>query len=269
MPVHMCGSMADLSALKAICDEHNLILLEDACQALGATYQNKMVGTHGDLGCFSFDFVKTITCGEGGAVITDNPEFAANADKYQDHGHDHIGNDRGVEGHPFLGYNFRISELHAAVGLGQLKKFDRIIEKQKTNYNILKNALSEIPEVEFRRVPDGGTENWSFLSFFLPNEETARKTHQAISEAGVDSCFYWYDNNWHYHRKWEHLKNRLAIGKLSPEIENKLKGFSKTGFPKSDHWMGRTLSCLMKLNWDESEMREREGRIAGAIRKSL
>src|SRR5690554_3292701 len=119
MPVHMCGSMADMDALQTICDKHNLILLEDACQALGATYNGESVGTIGDLGCFSFDFVKTITCGEGGAVVTNNAQFALHADHYQDHGHDHVGKDRGAEGHPFMGYNYRISELNAAVGVAQ------------------------------------------------------------------------------------------------------------------------------------------------------
>ncbi|MBN2868297.1 MAG: aminotransferase class I/II-fold pyridoxal phosphate-dependent enzyme, partial [Flavobacteriaceae bacterium] len=65
MPVHMCGSMADLDALKEICTAHNLILAEDACQAIGGTYKGKYLGTYGDVGCLSFDFVKTITCGEG------------------------------------------------------------------------------------------------------------------------------------------------------------------------------------------------------------
>src|SRR4051794_1100394 len=65
MPVHMCGSMANLDALKNICDQNDLLMLEDACQSIGASYKGKMVGTIGDAGTFSFDFVKTITCGEG------------------------------------------------------------------------------------------------------------------------------------------------------------------------------------------------------------
>ena len=90
MPVHMCGSMADLDALKEICEKHNVLLLEDACQAIGGSYKGKPLGSIGDLGCFSFDFVKTITCGEGGAIITNTEEFYENAHKYSDHGHDHI-----------------------------------------------------------------------------------------------------------------------------------------------------------------------------------
>src|ERR1700761_4346637 len=72
MPVHMCGSMAQMDELKAITDAHKLILLEDACQAIGASYKGKALGTIGDAGTFSFDFVKIITCAEGGAVITNN-----------------------------------------------------------------------------------------------------------------------------------------------------------------------------------------------------
>ena len=70
MPVHMCGAMARIDALKTICDEKKLVLIEDACQSLGASYNGKCAGTFGHAGCFSFDPVKTVTCGEGGAVVT-------------------------------------------------------------------------------------------------------------------------------------------------------------------------------------------------------
>ena len=108
MPVHMCGSMADLDALQTICKEYKLILLEDACQSIGTSYNGKFLGTIGDAGTFSFDFVKIITCGEGGAVMTNKEEVYIKCDGYSDHGHDHKGNDRGVETHPFIGYNYRI-----------------------------------------------------------------------------------------------------------------------------------------------------------------
>src|SRR5215475_14101839 len=91
MPVHMCGSMADLDALIAICKEHNLILLEDACQSIGASFKGKALGTIGDAGTFSFDFVKTMTCGEGGVVMTNDKDLYIKCDGYTDHGHDHLG----------------------------------------------------------------------------------------------------------------------------------------------------------------------------------
>jgi len=126
MPVHMCGSMADMDALQSICKEHKLVLLEDACQSIGASYKGKKLGTIGDAGTFSFDFVKTITCAEGGAVITNREDVYINSDAYSDHGHDHKGGaDRGADQHPFIGYNYRISELHAAIGLAQIGPFQQ------------------------------------------------------------------------------------------------------------------------------------------------
>jgi len=266
MPVHMCGSMADLDALKSICKKHDLLLLEDACQAIGGSYKGQPLGSVGDLGCFSFDFVKTITCGEGGTMITNNEDFYENAHKYSDHGHDHIGSDRGAEAHPFLGYNFRISELNAAVGCAQIQRLDEFVAIQKRNYSILREALSRVQEVTFRRVPDGGVENYSFLNFFLPNEELAQKAHKALGEAGVDACFYWYNNNWHYYRKWEHLIHKKSLGKLSKEVLERLPDYSKADFSASDHWVGRTISCLVKLGWSKNEVEERALKISNILR---
>lgn len=265
MPVHMCGSMANLEALQAICDKHNLILLEDACQALGGTYKGKSLGTIGDLGCYSFDFVKTITCGEGGAVVTNNEKYATHSDHYQDHGHDHIGKDRGAEGHPFLGYNYRISELNAAVGLAQLGKLDRILEIQKNNYTAFRTALEDIDNVTFRSVPEGGEENYSFLSFFMPTEELARKAHKALVDAGVDGSFYWYVNNWHYINGWEHLRDQKTLGKLPSEVLNQMQDLNNTDFSKSDAIMGRTISILIKIGWSQEEVNSRASKIRAAI----
>ena len=269
MPVHMCGSMADLGALKAICEEHDLILLEDACQALGGSYKGKPLGSYGDLGCFSFDYVKTITCGEGGAVITNNEAFAKHAHQYSDHGHDHIGNDRGAEEHPFLGYNFRISELNAAVGLAQLSRLDEFLTIQKKNYMIIRKELNTIPELVFRTVPEGGEENYSFLNFYLPTEKITRKAHKAILENGIDGCFYWFDNNWHYIKKWQHLIEQRTLGKLSSEVSSGLTYLKTATFEKSDYWMGRTISCLIKLSWKEEDVLERANKMKQVIQKVI
>ena len=265
MPVHMCGSMADLDALKAICEKYNLILLEDACQAPGGTYKGKPLGSYGHLGCFSFDYVKTITCGEGGAIITNNAEFAKHADHYQDHGHDHVGKDRGAESHPFMGYNFRISELNAAVGLAQLGKLDGILRTQKENYTILREALETIDGITFRSVPEGGEENYSFLNFFLPTEELAKKVHKALSENGVDAFFYWYTNNWHYINGWEHLRNLKSLGNLPSEVKKQMQDLNNTDFSKSDAVMGRTISSLIKIGWSEKQVRDRAEAMKNAI----
>ncbi|WP_299799318.1 DegT/DnrJ/EryC1/StrS family aminotransferase [uncultured Maribacter sp.] len=267
MPVHMCGSMADLGALKTICDKHNLLLLEDACQAIGGSYDGKPLGSYGDIGCFSFDYVKTITCGEGGAIITNNEQYKINADHYSDHGHDHVGNNRGTETHPFLGYNFRISELHAAVGCAQIERLDDFLSIQKKNYTVLRDALSPLSNITFRKVPKGGVENYSFISIFLPTTELAKKAHTALGEAGVDSCFYWFDNNWHYYKKWEHLTHKRSLGKLPQEVMNQLPDYSQSDFSKSDAWIGRTISCLVKLSWTDEQVVERATKMKEVLEK--
>ena len=257
MPVHMCGSMANLDALKTICKNHDLLLIEDACQAIGGTYKGQALGTIGDLGCFSFDFVKTVTSGEGGAVVTNNTQYAKYLDHFSDHGHDHIGNDRGAETHPFLGYNFRISELNAAVGLAQFRRIDEFIALQKKHYKILRDALEPLDGVTFRSVPDGGEESCAFLNFFLEDLETAREVSKMFKANGLDVCFHYYDNNWHYIRKWDHLKMKKSLYPLSSEIQTGLESLKEKNFTKSDHYIGRNLSCLVKLSWSKAEVEQR------------
>lgn len=269
MVVQMCGSMAKMDALQKVCNSNNLLLIEDACQAIGGTYCNKPLGSIGDLGCFSFDFVKTITCGEGGAVVTNNKTYYTNADHYSDHGHDHIGNDRGAESHPFLGYNFRISELHAAVGLAQVKRLPEFIEIQKNNFNIIKEELAHIPEVVFRTVPEGGEESYGFLSFFLPTLELATKVSEAFKKNGVDACFHYYNNNWHYIRKWEHLKELKSLYPISKEVIEGLEYLQTKDFSKSDNYIARNISCLIKLSWTEEEVKVRAKKMAKIISEIL
>ncbi|GGD40137.1 DegT/DnrJ/EryC1/StrS family aminotransferase [Muriicola marianensis] len=269
MPVHMCGSMADLKPLSAICKKHDLLLIEDACQAIGGSYEGKPLGSYGDVGCFSFDYVKTITCGEGGGLITDNETFYRNADHYSDHGHDHVGKDRGAESHPFLGYNFRISELNAAVGVAQIKRLDDFLRIQENHYHILEENLAGLKGITMRKVPETGVQNYSFMNFFLPSEALARKAQKALVAEGIDGCFYWYDNNWHYYRKWEHLTGLKSLGPVSRDVELRLSGLKNRTFPKSDHWMGRNLSCLVKLGWSREEAAQRGEKMKEVLSKIL
>jgi 8-amino-3,8-dideoxy-alpha-D-manno-octulosonate transaminase len=265
MPVHMCGSMANLNALKDICSNNNFKLIEDACQAIGGTYNNQYLGSIGDIGCFSFDFVKTVTCGEGGAIITNNKKLAIEADRFQDHGHDHVGNDRGAETHPYLGYNFRISELNAAVGLAQFKRIDEFLDIQKRYYTILRQELSAIKEVVFRTVPEGGEESYAFLNFFLPNLEITRSVINAFKTEAIDVCFHYFDNNWHYVRKWEHLKNAKSIYPLSQSLKDGLSQISTQDFSQSDHYISRNISCLIKIGWTEEQVILRAKKMAKII----
>jgi 8-amino-3,8-dideoxy-alpha-D-manno-octulosonate transaminase len=270
MPVHMCGSMADMDALQAICREHNLWLLEDACQSIGGTYKGKKLGSIGDAGTFSFDFVKTMTCGEGGVVMTNNHEVYVKSDGYTDHGHDHLGVDRGADLHPFIGYNFRISELHSAVGLAQIRRLPEFLETQKKNHGLLKSILAEIPGISFRRVPDPSGDSCSFISWFLPTAEQTQRAVDAMREAGIlAGNFYWYNNNWHYIRKWDHLKTALTLNSLSPELRTRIESEANKDFTASDAIMSRCVSTSISLLWTEEQIREKGARMSEVIRQAL
>jgi len=267
LPVHMCGSMARIDDLAAVCASNGITLIEDACQALGATFHGKAVGTFGRVGCFSFDPVKTVTCGEGGALVTDEEELYRSADAYADHGHDHVGNDRGLEGHPILGSNYRISELNAAVGLAQLRKLDSMLEKQRKHKKWIKEALSQCPAMRFRTIPDETGDSATFLSFFLPDEEKTRAVVKGLGEAGVDGVFYWYDNNWHYIRKWEHLKGMKTAAPLAADKLGDLPDYANFQLPQSDGIISRTISMLIKLSWTEQDVSERIEKMNGVLNK--
>ncbi len=265
LPVHMCGAMARIGEIRELCSARGLILIEDACQAIGATVGGKAAGTFGRMGCFSFDPVKTITCGEGGAVITDDDALYDTAQAWADHGHDHIGNDRGLEDHPILGTNHRISELNAAVGLGQLRKLDTILKTQRANKQQLKNGLSRLTPVTFREVPDASGDSATFLSFFLKDKKTARETIVALEKAGVDSCFYWYDNKWHYIRQWHHLKNLASSAKLPLQLLDHQPDYGRVELPQSDRIMSRTISMQIKLSWTQEEIDGRIEKMAAVL----
>ena len=271
MPVHMCGSMADMDALMIICKEHNLFLLEDACQSIGGTYKGKHLGTIGDAGTFSFDFVKTMTCAEGGVVMTNNEDVYIKSDGYTDHGHDHKGGaDRGADLHPFIGYNYRISELHAAVGLAQIKRLEEFLTIQKKNNAQLKNILAQVQEVSFRRVPDPSGDSCSFVSWFLPTEEITRAVVAEMKAQGIlPGNFYWYDNNWHYIRKWDHLQHATTLNALHPDLKAQVIHHATKDFAASDAVMSRCISTAISLLWTEEQIKEKGERMVNVVRKVL
>jgi 8-amino-3,8-dideoxy-alpha-D-manno-octulosonate transaminase len=270
MPVHMCGSMSDLDALQAICKEHKLLLLEDACQSIGATYKGKYLGAIGDAGTFSFDFVKTITCAEGGAVLTNNESVYIKSDGFSDHGHDHKGVDRGADQHPFIGYNYRISELHAAIGLAQIGKLDNFLAIQRKNHGQLKSILSQVPEISFRRIPDPAGDSGTFLCWFLPSAEITKAVVAELKDQGIlPGNFYWFDNNWHYIRKWDHLKNLTMLSALHPELQAAVKHHANKDFSASDAIMSRCICTAISLSWSEDQVKDKGQRIVAAVQKAL
>ena len=108
-----------------------------------------------------------------------------------------------------------------------------------------------------------------FLSFFLPDLDSTRRASSALKQNGVDACFHYYDNSWHYIRKWEHLKELKTLYPLPKEVREGLCYLKDKKFTKSDHYIGRNISCLIKLSWTEEEVKQRAAKMLDAITKAL
>ena len=147
IPVHLYGNPAALDRLRGICDRYGLVMIEDACQAHGATFAGEPVGTVGT-GCFSFYPTKNVTSGEGGMITTDDPDLAERARLLRAHG------SPSRYYHTMLGYNFRLSDLHAAIGLAQLEHFEQWTEQRRWNAAVLLRLLDGQP-LAFQRVAPG------------------------------------------------------------------------------------------------------------------
>jgi len=196
MPVHMMGSPAKMDKIIQIAKENNLYVIEDACQSTGASFKGKKVGTFGELGCFSFDYVKVMTTGEGGMVVTDNDTLYKQAEFYHDHGHPHLqGIGRGEEKRERKGFDYRMNEIQGALGLAQLKKLDSVIFRQKENKKAIKEEIQKLSGIEFRELPDEEGEIATFLTIFLKNKEKAERFKGVMKENDVSPAIL---NYWHF-----------------------------------------------------------------------
>lgn len=213
MIAHTLGNPFDLAAVKAFCDEHNLWLIEDNCDALGSEYtlegKTYKTGTIGDLGTSSFYPPHHMTMGEGGAVYTDNPLLARLMRSYRDWGRDCIcksGQDNRC-GHRFdgqfgelprgydhkyvyshFGYNLKVTDLQAAIGCAQLEKFPSFVERRRHNWQFLREALSSV-EDKFILPEPAANSNPSWFGFLLTCREGLKRAPivSAIETAGIQT----------------------------------------------------------------------------------
>lgn len=163
--VHFAGVACNLTKLKEIAKENHIILIEDAAQAHFATYENKPVGSYGDLSSFSFQAAKTMTSGEGGIVLTNDNLFRSQLEKYINYGRDP--SDSGYN-HEFLSSNFRISEFESAILLPQLENIEKENNYRKKRFNELKNLIN-IDDLVYQKINE--KDICSFSLFPLYNEK--------------------------------------------------------------------------------------------------
>jgi len=265
--VHMCGGMANMDEIMPIVKEHNLILVEDAGQAFGASYKNTSVGLFGKAGCYSFDFFKIATAGEGGVMVTNDEATYKLADSYTDHGHDHIGSNRGMEQHPIIGFNYRISELHAAIGKAQTARVPEIVKRNNKNKKLLTELLSKTEGISFATLTDPEGDSATFLNLFLPDTATAKAVVDELNKAGVGGFNYWFINMYHFINQWDHIKQLKTASKLPIQILGAPQDYQNPDLPKSQEIIGRLISFGIRCTWTEDEVKTLANNISACVKK--
>jgi len=188
IPVDLYGLPAEMDKLKEIADKHNLILVEDAAQAHGASYKGKPPGYFADMTCWSFYASKNITTGEGGMITTNNEEYAENLRLIRSHG------EKDEYKASVLGHNYRMPEIAAAIGVEQLKKLPKFVEKRRKNAQALTERLRSINQLILPTEPRGCRSSWYLYTVRIRTggERERAKFVEDLRKKGVGATVYYH-----------------------------------------------------------------------------
>lgn len=187
IPVHVTGRGADMEAVLSIAKKHNLVVVEDAAEALASKYKNKYLGTYGKAGCFSFSPHKTITTGQGGVIVTDDEKLHKTLRMLKDQGRPERGSG-GDDIHYIRGYNFKFTNLQAAVGLGQLNYFNTRIKRMREIYQLYEKELKSIKELSIFpcNIDNDAVPQWTDIAV-----ERRDELVDYLKDRNIDSRKYW------------------------------------------------------------------------------
>ena len=192
IPVHVYGRACQLDEIRTVADEHDVVVVEDSAEAMGARTDGRLVGTVGDSAVLSFCQNKVITTGEGGAVVTDDPAVAARARRYRSHGRaveDYFHSDesgRYVE----VGANLRLSDLSAALGCAQIERIESLIERRRRVAAAYNDRFETVPHVEPQPVGDG-RHVYQLYGITFDREIDRSTVTATLADRGISSKPYW------------------------------------------------------------------------------
>ena len=211
--VHMRGVPCDMDRIMAIAKRHNLKVIEDCAQAMGGTYKGRYLGTFGDCGCYSFQYHKIITAGEGGMIVTNDEKLYDRCMGYHDTAAcwrpERFAEQR-YEGELFCGVNFRMSELTGAVMLAQFDKLDGLLEKMRRNQKRIIAGIEKLPGIKVRPVYDPDGDVAVCLMFYLDSSDKVQRFAEALKAEGVDAAGVFNSGipDWHIYAHWKHVMEK-------------------------------------------------------------
>ncbi|MCX6116033.1 MAG: DegT/DnrJ/EryC1/StrS family aminotransferase [Proteobacteria bacterium] len=223
IPVHMLGVPCDIKSIVAIGKKHGIKVIEDTAWGCGALLEGQALGTFGDMGCFSFDYAKALTTGEGGMIITNNSDIDFRARSYHDHGHENNPElKRWEDSRHGSGFNYRMTEMQGAFGLAQLRKLDRIIAGQRNIKSEVDSILgSEFSgKIRLRKTPKNSQESADALVFQVESPALALSCRNALLKEGISTKILPEALTWHFAGHWNHIP---ALLNRHGNLENEFK----------------------------------------------
>ncbi len=234
--VHMLGVSPHMREIIKICKEKKISIIEDTAWGCGGYYNNKHLGTLGRIGTFSFDFAKSLTTGEGGMILFKNEKDFLSAKAWHDHGHENNPKvPRWEDTRKKSGFNFRMNELQASVGLAQLKKLKKILFFHKKNYNLIFNKIKNLG-INFREIPSQNIQTFESLIFFAKDKKQAKRFRNSLMENNISTKILPEASTWHFCKFWSHIK----------ELKKKHKKL-KNNFNESDIFLSRAVSIPINI----------------------
>lgn len=266
IPVHMCGLAADMDAVMAVAGRHGIKVVEDACQADGGSYKGKRLGSIGHAGAFSFNHFKIISCGEGGAVTTDDDETYYRALVHHDGGcvfRDHAAE---VTVPFFAGWNFRMNEILSAILRVQLGRLDGILAALRAEKRLVMEELAGESAFAFNPINDIEGDCGATLGLFFESATAARAFMEKAGEQGL-GCGSPIDSGIHVYHRWEpvlqkrgaHHPGRDAYCLTDASVE-----YSEDMCPRTLEYLARTVFLGMSPTRPRDELMEMVGQVKRA-----
>ena len=209
------------------------------------------------MGTYSFDYVKTLTTGEGGMVVTHDKRLYDLARYYHDHGHEHNPEvPRGEDSHSMGGFNYRMNEIQGAMGKVQLNRLDFVLAEQRKHKEQIKEEIHGISGVEFRDLPDPKGDGGDTLAFFLPNIQTAKAFNEALARMKIDTKILPSAMHWHFVGHWNHL-----ISYCPP--------FRTDAWPKSEALLRRAIALPISVRMSQEQIKRTIEAVKQAAQETL